>query len=670
VVNMQRRELLVSLATGITCGLLVFVLTKGPSISTVITLSGSDAPQVDLATPVIALSNVETPNAAQDSATRQTLEPTPASPVGVSITQTIHAAEEKGEDLDDVLLLYDSAYEQDFNINFRQLARYYGVGYKQLDLSKTPLTDDLLRDGRDDYFKLIGISAQTLEAPSLVSPDELDLIKQAVKVEGTNLLVAELVDEEGQKSYPNLEFLTDNVVLGAKAPEDSRADWYISDQMPDLTGAFTGQVISCTQIAQPDSAIILGKPLSAPAVISSIDDAGTIYPIFVHYQAGAGSILVSAGDPYGNVLDDAPMRYAYEPCTFSELGPLMFAFRFALSDEVWHSDYTFANLTIDDPALRDHSFGIRYAELLAQMKEHNFHTTIAFIPINYDRTDSLVAHLFLTNPDYLSIVQHGNNDDPYEFYKYEISQTDPYPARPLREQKIDIVEGLTRIEEHKRLTGIPYGKIMIFPYGISPADTLVWLKANNYNATINSDNIPLGSKPGDNFDFDMYQAVMNYGSFPAIWRRGVGPGGLSGPEFQWLLFNLFIGKPILLFSHVDEVFRHGLDGFNQTADAINQLPIAVEWHSLDYIVKHLYLEKRNDDGSIDVKWYGNHVIIINTSNQGKTYHLQKEETLNVPIASLTINGAEFPFRVESDTLVLDLYIPARSAAEVEITYGP
>jgi len=644
-------------------------------------------------------------------------EPTPLLPADISTAQTVRVANEKGKDLDDVLLLYDSSRERNFDINFCQLASYYGLGCKRLDLRNTPLTDHLFRDARGDYFRLIGISAQTLEAPLLISPDELYLITQSVKVGGANLLVAELVGEEGHEVYPNLASLTDNAVLGAKAPKDSHADWFISNQMPDLTREFTGQVISCTE-RQPDSAIILEKPLSyvvragdtlhtiakqygiaaetlqkanaiqdprrlqigqelviprekeaLTAVITSFDDAGAIYPILVHHRTGVGSILVSAGDSYRNLADNS-MRVLYQPCTFSQLVPLMFAFRFALGDEVWHSKYAYANLTIDDPSLRDDYPGLRYAELLAQMKKHNFHTTIAFMPKNYDQSDPLVSHLFLTNPDYFSIVQHGNNHDGYEFYKYEVSQADPYPASPLGEQKVDIIEGLARMEEHKRLTGIPYGKIMIFPRGISPAPTLVWLKANNFNATINVDTIPLDSEPGESFDFDMYQAVMNYGDFPAIGRRPVLSGGLSGLDFQALLFNLFIGKPILLFSHVNEVFGRGLDGFNQTADAINQLPTAVGWHSLDYIVKHLYLEKRNDDGSIDVKWYGNHAIITNTSDQEKIYYLQKEETLNVPIASLAVNGQEFAFRVENNTLLLDLDVPAGASAEVVITYGP
>lgn len=666
---MRRIELLVSLVIGIVVGLLLLILANGVGIPTGLTVSDSAVLDVDPVTSTMLSSSMDYSPPTRGHITEEIYEPLHSSSLDVSADNAACVGGEKGPDHDDVLLLYDSAADRNFDINFCKLADYYGVKCKRVDLKNFSLTDDLLRDAHGSYFKLIGISARTLETPALISVDELDLLKQSVKIGGATLLVAELVGEDELESYPNLESLTDKAVLGVKKPDDSSADWYVSDQMPELTSVFTGRVISCTEIAQSDYAIDLGEPLSVTAIITSVDDSSATYPIFARYQAEAGSVLVTAGDPHRD-LDSSPMRDLYEPCTFSELVPLMLAFRFSLGDEVWHSNYTCANLTIDDPALREHSFGIRYAKLLAQMKEHKFHTTIAFMPKNYDRSDPLVIRLFLKHPEYLSIVQHGNNNDLYEFYKYEVSETDPYPARPLAEQKADIVEGLARMEEHERLTGVPYGKIMIFPYGISPAPTLTWLKANNFNATINADHIPLGVDAGSEFDFDMYQAVMDYESFPSIGRHFVPPGGLSEMGFQWLLFDLFISRPILVFSHVDEVFRHGMHGFNETADTIHQLADSVEWHSLDYIVKHLYLQKRNDDGSIDVKWYGNHLIVENSSREGRTYHLQKRETLNVPIERLTVGGEEFPFRVEKDVLLLDLYISGESSAEVVIHYGP
>jgi hypothetical protein len=87
------------------------------------------------------------------------------------------------------------------------------------------------------------------------------------------------------------------------------------------------------------------------------------------------------------------------------------------------------------------------------------------------------------------------------------------------------------------------------------------------------------------------------------------------------------------------------------------------------IVSRLYLKKTNDDGSVDVKMYGNHLILENREDSAKTYHVLKEETLNVRITQLTVNGQDFPYRVEQGYLAFDVRVPSRSSLEVRIHYG-
>ena len=70
----------------------------------------------------------------------------------------------KGEDLESVLLLYDSTRVSNFDINFCKIAEYYGLKCKKIALDTGALTEDLLRDSQGNFFKLIGISADTLLA--------------------------------------------------------------------------------------------------------------------------------------------------------------------------------------------------------------------------------------------------------------------------------------------------------------------------------------------------------------------------------------------------------------------------------------------------------------------------------------------------------------------------
>jgi len=70
-----------------------------------------------------------------------------------------------------------------------------------------------------------------------------------------------------------------------------------------------------------------------------------------------------------------------------------------------------------------------------------------------------------------------------------------------------------------------------------------------------------------------------------------------------------------------------------------------------------------------VKFYSNQTIFTNESSEERVYHLTKVETGNVPIASLTVNGYEFPYKVVDDLLVVDVKAPAQTSFELRITYG-
>jgi hypothetical protein len=152
-------------------------------------------------------------------------------------------------------------------------------------------------------------------------------------------------------------------------------------------------------------------------------------------------------------------------------------------------------------------------------------------------------------------------------------------------------------------------------------------------------------------------------------RRHPGTYQPFRPRLRSFVLDLFIDKPALFYSGAGQLFSTGTHSFNTVADEINGLEGDVEWRSLGYIVKHLYLEKRNDDGSVDVRMYTNHLVLTNDSLGQQTYHISKAETLNVPIRSLTVNGRAFPYRVEGNNLELDLSVAPVSPVEIVVRYG-
>lgn len=570
-------------------------------------------------------------------------------------------AQVAGVDLSDALLLYDSGRPQISDFGFRTVVDFYGLTCADVDLATITLTDALLRDEAGTYYPTVYIAGATLE-PAL-DANELQVLKTAIGEGGVNLLVSALQIEDSIA----IQTLTDGGILGSTDPIDSRKDYYVAEAWPEVTRELSGITV-VHESEQLDYALTIAPNVTRTQVlVSSTDDDGRTYPLFVRYTNGLGEVFVSSDNPdiflrynplYDSYYPVSQSNGAFEAQRFAHM-PLMIFVRFTAGDEAWHRDQNYANLTIDDPPLQ--TLYLDYGAILPETMAHNYHLTIAMPPVFYEQSEPEVIELFLNYPDRLSLVQHGNNHDGYEFYKYTTEEGDPYPPRPIEEQEADIVEGRTRMEAHFRQTGIPYAPVMIFPHNISPAPTLSLLKQYNFQATINSIDVPLGETRSRTPNAHMYPAELSYNNFAVILRHQ--PHEVPSP------FELFIDKPAFIYSH-QGLFINNAEGFNTYADAINGLYGEVEWRSLDYIMKRLYLEKTNDDGSIDVMFFGNHLSITNESAMQQVYHVKREETLDVPIVSVTVDGMSVDYTHIEDVLQVDLVIPAGASRELQIRYAP
>jgi hypothetical protein len=515
---------------------------------------------------------------------------------------------------------------------------------------------------------MIGVSASIFN-PVWFDTDEIATLTTAIESGGVNLFVAKL---DADHDVTTLVQLTHGAILGAESPLDRKRDWFVTTEAPEITQEFTGQSIDLNRtLRQKEHAITLNHNDQVIPLITSTDDTRNTYPIFVTWPKGSGQVFVDAGANDGN-LDEMTFRDMYfDKPMFTEIIPLMFAMRSCLFQEVWHSYRDYANLTIDDPPLQNNMGGtlqyIDYHKLLAEMNLHQFHTTIAFIPKNWDDSDPDVVQLFLENPDNYSLVQHGNNSDGFEFFKYSAAEEDKWPSRPFEGQEEDIVEGLQRMELHTSQTGIPFDRIMIFPYGNAPAPTLGILKRHNYLALVQGAPQPLGEPCSKKWDYLMVPANFECENYPMVRRLPIPDKSSFDP--LWPVYRLFLDRPALINSHVGEMFGTGINSFNSIADHINSLYGNVEWKSLGETIRRLYWERQNDDGSVDLRMFSNNwLIVTNETDEPHTYHVSKEETLNVPINSLTVNGHEFPYDIQDGYLSLSAILPAYETMEIVIEY--
>jgi len=530
-----------------------------------------------------------------------------------------------------------------------------------MTILNTPLTKEIFFDSNGNYYKAIYINSYNLEQNGLLDKEEISLLKNMVDNFGVKLLISDVEVDDRHGMHTNLKRLINNENINILNIENACYYWNFSDELPLLTKEFTNQKLQSSKQIKNNFTINTYQSFNnIKVILSLVDEQNLSYPIFTEFKNGSGEIFIQSGN-IDSSLEEEQMYTLYNIEDLSVLIPMMMFIKYALNDECWHNDHNYANLAIDDPFLSESSKKtLSYYDLLSKMEIYGFHTTIGFIAKNWVFSQKEIIKLFLQNPDLFSIVIHGNNHDGYEFYKYSIQKGDEYEARSIDDQEYDIIQALFRMELHKIIKGIPFDKIMIFPYGISPEDTLVLLKKYNFKATVNSQDTPLDSTRGTNYDYMMYQAVMNYANFPVITRNS-----LSKDRLPFSLFDTFIDKPILYYTHANENFSDSIDLVKQ----INGYKFPIEWKSLGFIIKHLYLEKLNDDNSMDVKMYTNNLIVSNESDIDRIYHIKKEEKLNVPIINLTVNGKKYYYQIKDGILYLDIEINAKSSIEIKIIYG-
>ena len=340
---------------------------------------------------------------------------------------------------------------------------------------------------------------------------------------------------------------------------------------------------------------------------------------------------------------------------FAEIAPAMMFIKYCAGERGWHALHHYANLTIDDPSLREPYGFLDYKRVLAEMEKHDFHSTIAFIPWNYDRSEPDVVSLIRNHPERFSISIHGDNHDHKEFADYG--------SKPLDVQVAALRQSLARMDRFQALTGIPYDKVMIFPHSIGPEKTLEALKIYNFLATVNSQNVPTDAVRPLGLVFAMRSATLSFGGLPSITRYSV-----AAPTPNYLIaINAFLDNPLLFYCH-HELFESGMAAFDDVADRVNSLEPDTRWRGLGDIVRHLYLVKLRDDFNFDVLALSANINLENISGRDSVFYVSKMEGDHPAIASVTVDGQAYPFQLHGDHLDFNLPIPAGQARSVTIQY--
>ncbi|HZQ24484.1 MAG TPA: glycosyltransferase family A protein [Terriglobales bacterium] len=390
---------------------------------------------------------------------------------------------------------------------------------------------------------------------------------------------------------------------------------------------------------------------SKAQLVMSVAQGGHNVPVLIEEDLGEQKMFVLARTL---PQSDSTMRWTADSIVgaFVKVAPMMIFAKYCAGDQGWHAVHHYANLTIDDPWLRQPYGHLDYKNLLEEMQKHNFHTTIAFIPWNYDRNKPDVVSLFRSHPERYSICIHGNNHDHEEFIESRV------------EKIFDVQQSLVRMDQFEKLTGIPYDKVMIFPHNIGSEDILDDLKAYNFLATINSSNVPLGSSNSQDLLSALRPVTLAYANFPSINRYSA---EMHAPE-PFIAVNGFLDNPLFFYSH-HGMFAAGSGAFNMTADAVNKLQPDTRWRNVGDIVRHMTLFRLRADANYDVTTFSNAFELENTYGRDVDFYVTTQESGHHQIASVSADGRALPFTLNEGSLKLRVPVANGGLSHIQILYN-
>lgn len=223
---------------------------------------------------------------------------------------------------------------------------------------------------------------------------------------------------------------------------------------------------------------------------------------------------------------------------------------------------------IDDPNFRKDHYGfIDFRDLLSIAREYNAFFEIAFIPYYYNRSQQDIAELFIKNGDKLAICIHGC-DHRKECCSHNIEKA----------KKI-VNLAMARMEHHRRITGLNFSKVMVFPRGQFSKTLMSALKTAGYIGSINSGGLSIEDiSGGRGFTLRtlMQPVLTEYSNMPLMVRRYADVEDIS--DFA---MDLFLERPALIVEH-QAYFRNSRDviGFIEKINALDQ---NIMWKSLESI---------------------------------------------------------------------------------------
>ena len=255
--------------------------------------------------------------------------------------------------------------------------------------------------------------------------------------------------------------------------------------------------------------------------------------------------------------------------------PLLHFLRRLLGPDGWPAPEPRASFIIDDPNLHHRSYGyIDFEKLADHAEAHNYHATIATVPLDAWYFDRKVVDLFRTHKKHISLMMHGVNHVSDEL------------ARPYEDQDalMLLATGLRRIADLESRSGVAVARVMVAPHGAFAefmADSMVRL---GYEAACVSIGSLLRWNPEKLWPADLgFSLGQSLGStaFPVFHRTSTSETDIR--------LSAFLGHPVIVAMHHHDCSSN-FARLESMANIINGSG-SVRWTGIEDISRANFLSK-------------------------------------------------------------------------------
>jgi len=266
--------------------------------------------------------------------------------------------------------------------------------------------------------------------------------------------------------------------------------------------------------------------------------------------------------------------------------PLLHFLRELLGPYGWPLPKPRATFIIDDPNLHSRRYGyIDFERLVNHASAHNYHATVATVPLDSWYFDRKVAALFSTHKQCLSLMMHGVNH-----------VADELGRRYTEEEALQLLAtGLRRISEFESRAGVKVARVMAAPHGAFPepiADPMLRLGFESACVSIGSlIRWNSGKHWAASLGFSLAQTLGSQ-KLPVFHRT-------STKEID-IRLSAFLGYPIIIATHHQDCASN-FALIEKLANMVNGFS-EVRWMPIETISRTNYLSQF-DEGVLQVKLF-------------------------------------------------------------------